>query len=67
MSHSPEQALESFITLMREHLAAIRESRGENDFAVEALYDRLADAYDDYAEALDEEFGETLPFDVLDD
>jgi hypothetical protein len=67
MSHTPESALEGFITLLREHLAAVREARGDGDFAVEALYDRLAEAYDDYAEALDLTFGENLPFDVVDD
>ncbi|MCB4207499.1 hypothetical protein [Arthrobacter sp. UM1] len=67
MSHSAEQALDALVTLLREHLSAVRESRGDGDFAVEALYDKLTDAYDDYAEALDDEFGESLPFDVVDD
>ncbi len=67
MSHTPESRLESFIALLREHLAAVRDARGEADFAVEALYDRLAEAYDDYAEVLDDEFGESLPFEVVED
>ncbi|GAA1348568.1 hypothetical protein [Falsarthrobacter nasiphocae] len=67
MSHTPEQSLEDLVSLMREHLAALRESRGDGDFAVEALYDRVGDAFADYADALDEEFGEALPMDLVDD
>ncbi len=60
------EALRRLEAAFEEHLAAVAGRRGEDDVAVDDAYDALAEAFEAYESALDDEFGETLPV-VLDD
>ncbi len=60
------EALRRLQAALEEHLAAVAGRRGEDDVAVDDAYDAVAEAFEAYETALDDEFGESLPL-VLDD
>ncbi|WP_138442784.1 hypothetical protein [Sinomonas susongensis] len=67
MSIDPRVALGSLTAALEEHLVAAASRRGDDDPAVEAAYFAIADAFEAYADALYDAYGEDLPIDLLDD
>ncbi|GAB4100031.1 hypothetical protein [Sinomonas halotolerans] len=66
MSIDPRVALSSLTAALEEHLVASASRRSDDDPAVEAAYFGIADAFEVYAEALYDAYGEDLPLDLLD-
>ncbi|MFM5905046.1 MAG: hypothetical protein ACKORF_02945 [Micrococcales bacterium] len=64
MSQDPRLALAQFIAALERHLEASSAKRDPEDAAVDAAFFQLEDAFLSYQEALDESFGENLPFDL---
>ncbi|HEY7719754.1 MAG TPA: hypothetical protein VH915_13415 [Pedococcus sp.] len=67
MTADPRAALERLVTALERHLDACAAKSGEDDPLVEAAYDDLADAFEDYDEALLATFGELTPLQVYDE
>ena len=67
MTTDPRAALDRLVAALEAHLAAAQQRHGDDDPAVAAAYDTLADAFDTYDESLFEAYGETTPFDLFDD
>ena len=66
MTADPRAALSALVTAFERHLETAAARRGDDDPAVAAAYDQLADAFLDYDEALVEAYGEATPLDVFD-
>ena len=66
MSIDPRVALGSLTAALEEHLVAASSRRGDEDPAVEAAFFAIADAFEAYADALYDAYGEDLPLDLLD-
>lgn len=66
MSINPRAALEQLTTALQEHLVAVSQKRGDNDPAVEAAYNAIADAFESYEDALFAEYDEVTPLDLYD-
>lgn len=66
MSIDPRVALGSLTAALEEHLIAAASRRGDEDPAVEAAFFAVADAFEAYADALYDAYGEDLPLDLLD-
>ncbi|GIG54449.1 primosomal protein [Demequina activiva] len=66
MSTDAREALRRLVATLEEHLEAVATRRGPADAAVDDAYDSVASAFEQYEEALDTEYAETLPL-VLDD
>jgi hypothetical protein len=66
MSIDPRVALGSLTAALEEHLVAASSRRGDDDPAVEAAFFAIADAFETYADALYDAYGEDLPIDLLD-
>src|SRR5665648_380562 len=64
MSADPRAALASFVSALERHLEAASTRRGENDPAVVAAYQDLAEAFDRYDDALMDAFGEVTPLEI---
>ena len=60
----PRAALAALTAAFERHLEACAQRRGEDDPAVVAAYDDLADAFEGYDDALLEAYGEMTPLDV---
>ena len=60
----PRTDLAALVAAFERHLEACAQRRGEDDPAVVAAYDDLADAFESYDDALLEAFGEMTPLDV---
>lgn len=60
------EALRRLVATLDEHLEAVAARRGDADAAVDDAYEAIATAFERYEEALDDEYGESLPL-VLDD
>ncbi|NUP73049.1 MAG: hypothetical protein HOQ07_00080 [Sinomonas sp.] len=67
MSIDPRVALSSLTAALEEHLVAASSRRGDDDPAVEAAYFAISDAFEAYADALYDAYGEELPLDLIDD
>lgn len=67
MATDPRVALAAFVAALERHFEAAAARRGEQDPAVEAAYQGLAEAFDDYDRALMETYGEVTPFEIYDD
>lgn len=61
----PRAALSVLVTAFERHLEASAQRRGEDDPAVVAAYDDLADAFEAYDDALLDAFGEMTPLEVV--
>lgn len=64
MTADPRAALQALTSAFERHLEACSGRRGENDPAVVAAYQALADAFEDYDDALMEAFNEVTPLEV---
>ena len=60
----PRAALAALNAAFERHLEACASRRGEDDPSVVAAYDDLADAFEEYDDALLEAYGEMTPLDV---
>lgn len=67
MSADPRAALVTFVTALERHLEAASARRGENDPAVVAAYQAVAEAFDAYEDALMEAFEEVTPLEIFTD
>ncbi|MCQ9366788.1 hypothetical protein NQ036_00805 [Brevibacterium sp. 91QC2O2] len=67
MSVEPEVALEEFLSAVRAHFQAAAHRSGSTDENVRAAYTALADAFDDYDDAIFTAFDEVTPFELYDD
>lgn len=65
MSNDPRVALQSLVSALEEHLAALSNRRGEDDPSVDSAYISIADAFDAYEEALYETYDEVTPLSVF--
>lgn len=60
----PRAALDTLVTALERHLEAAASRRGENDPVVLAAYRSVADAFEDYDDALLDAFDEVTPLEV---
>ncbi|MDV2975988.1 hypothetical protein [Glutamicibacter nicotianae] len=67
MSTDPSFALQAFIARLEQHLAIVAQSRGAAEASVDAAFGALADAFEDYEDALYEQYSELLPFTIPSD
>ncbi len=61
----PRVALNALVTALERHLEAAAGRRGENDPVVLAAYRAVADAFEDYDDALLDAFDEVTPLEVF--
>ena len=67
MTSDPRAALATLISALERHLEASASKRGEDDPAVVASYEDLADAFEAYDESLLDAFGEMTPLTVYEE
>jgi hypothetical protein len=67
MQEDPTVALQKFVSALERHLDASATKRDGSDEAVNRAYDQLLDAFLGYEEALQETYGEYLPFEQAED
>ena len=67
MTPDPRAALARLVAALEDHLAAAADRRGETDPAVAAAYQRVADAFEVYEEAIYDAYDEVTPFVLYDD
>lgn len=65
MPTDPRAALTALVAALERHLEAAAMRRGENDPVVLAAYRALADAFEDYDDALLDAFDEVTPLEVF--
>ena len=65
MPTDPRAALTALVAALERHLEAAAARRGENDPVVLAAYRALADAFEDYDDALLDAFDEVTPLEVF--
>ncbi len=67
MSADPRAALATFVSALERHLEASSSRRGENDPAVVAAYQDVAEAFDRYEDALMDAYEEVTPLEIYSD
>lgn len=67
MSADPRAALAAFVSALERHLEAASSRRGENDPAVVAAYQDVAEAFDRYEDALMDAYEEVTPLEIYSD
>ena len=67
MTLDPRAALSSFVAALETHLETAAVSRGEDDPAVVEAYERVAEAFAAYDDALMDAYGEVTPLEVYDE
>jgi len=67
MTTDPRAALNALVAALERHLAMAGERRGKDDPALVAAYQRIANAFVDYDDALLDTYGEVTPLDVYSD
>ena len=67
MTSDPRAALATLITALERHLEASASKRGEDDPAVVASYEDLADAFEAYDDSLLNAYGEMTPLTVYEE
>ncbi|SES38613.1 hypothetical protein SAMN05216199_3191 [Pedococcus cremeus] len=67
MTSDPRAALVTLTSALERHLEASASKRGEDDPAVVAAYEDLADAFEAYDDALLEAYGEMTPLTVYEE
>ena len=67
MSTDPRVALSVLISCLEEHLAAVSAKRGAEDAALSSAFLAVADAFEEYEDALYEAYEEFLPLSVVDE
>ncbi len=65
MSTDPRAALTALVSALERHLEAAANRRGENDPTVLSAYRLLAEAFEDYDDALLDAFDEVTPLEVF--
>ncbi|RNI24859.1 hypothetical protein [Flexivirga caeni] len=64
MTAEPRAALSVLVSALERHLEAAASRRSENDPVVVAAYRDVADAFEDYDDALMDAYGEVTPLEV---
>ncbi len=67
MTRHPRAALNELVAALERHLEMAADRRGKDDPAVVAAYQRIANAFVDYDDALLDTYGEVTPLDVYSD
>lgn len=67
MTVDPRSALSVFVAALETHLETAAVRRGKDDPSVVAAYERVAEAFAAYDDALDQAYGEVTPLEVYDD
>ena len=67
MSTDPRAALNTLVNALEEHLAAAANRRSEDDPSVDSAYVAIANAFEDYEEALYDAYDEVTPLTVFAD
>ena len=67
MHEDPSVALQKFVSALERHLAVAATKRDGSDEALNKAYEQLEDAFLGYEEALQQTFGEYLPFEQAED
>ncbi|ANS77715.1 hypothetical protein SGUI_0319 [Serinicoccus hydrothermalis] len=67
MTADPRAALSALVAALETHLETAAVSRGEDDPAVVEAYERIAEAFTAYDDALMDAYGEVTPLEVYDD
>ena len=67
MTSDPRAALARLVAALEDHLAAAANRRDEADPVVADAYQRVADAFEAYEEALYDAYDEVTPFVLYDD
>lgn len=67
MTVDPRSALSALVAAFETHLETAAVRRGKDDPAVVAAYERIAEAFSDYEDALDNAYGEVTPLEVYDE
>ncbi len=65
MTTDPRVALNALVTALERHLEAAAGRRGENDPVVIGAYRAVAEAFEDYDDALMDAFDEVTPLEVF--
>lgn len=65
MSKDPRVALSVLVTALEEHLSLLSNRRGPEDPNVVTAYFAIADAFENYEDALDEVYDEGTPLEVF--
>lgn len=65
MTTDPHAALNTFVASLERHLEAAAGRRGENDPVVIAAYRAVAEAFEEYDDALLDAFDEVTPLEVF--
>ncbi|MGO1231054.1 hypothetical protein [Glutamicibacter arilaitensis] len=67
MSTEPSFALQALIARLEQHLAIVSQSRGAGEASIDAAFGALADSFEDYEDALYDQYSELLPFTIPSD
>ena len=67
MTSDPRAALATLVSALERHLEASASKRGEDDPAVVAAYEDLADAFEAYDDSLLDAYGEMTPLTVYEE
>lgn len=67
MTADPRSALSALVAAFETHLETAAVRRGDDDPAVVAAYERIAEAFTAYEDALEDTYGEVTPLEVFDD
>lgn len=67
MTADPRAALSALVAALETHLETAAVRRGEDDPAVIAAYERIAEAFAAYDDALMDAYGEVTPLEVYDE
>ncbi len=67
MTTDPRAALNAFVAALERHLEMAADRRSKDDPQVIAAYQRIANAFVDYDDALLDAYGEVTPLDVYSD
>jgi hypothetical protein len=67
MTADPRAALSALVAALETHLETAAVRRGEDDPAVVAAYERVAEAFSAYDDALMDAYGEVTPLEVYDE
>lgn len=65
MSNDPRLALEALTSALAEHLNAVSNRRSEEDPAVDEAYERIAESFEAYEDALWDAYSEATPLDLF--
>jgi hypothetical protein len=67
MTADPRAALSSLVAALERHLETAAVKRGEDDPAVVEAYERIAECFTAYDDALMDAYGEVTPLEVFDE